>query len=28
LKMAERCEADPKAIVGALDTIISEHVNG
>ena len=28
LKMAEKCEADPKAIIGALDTIISEHVNG
>ena len=28
LKMAEKCEADPKAIIGALDTIITEHVNG
>lgn len=28
LKMAEKCEADPKAIIGALDAIISEHVNG
>ena len=28
LKMAERCDADPKAIIGALDTIITEHVNG
>ena len=28
LKMAEKCEADPKAIIGALDSIITEHVNG
>lgn len=28
LKMAEKCEADPKAIVGALDAIVTEHVNG
>ncbi|MBQ8417834.1 MAG: hypothetical protein IJX10_04295 [Phascolarctobacterium sp.] len=28
LKMAEKCEADPKAIIGALDTIIDEHING
>lgn len=28
LKMAERCEADPKAIIGALDSIIDAHING
>ncbi len=28
LKMAEKCGAEPKAIIGALDTIIEEHING